>query len=151
MMRSIDCVGPKFSPGATRTIMSHCMPGQRDRAQTRFASCTWLQCRVNDRTSLRPRIREVDWLPIGHALEEASPERLSNTVAQGQIERGRAIGRATHFLPRSAFCNSVSSALIVVPLNGPSLKVTGRPMLSKSSERTFAPGFSAGVLHYCSR
>lgn len=43
----------------------------------------------------------------------------------------------THFLPRSAFCNSISSARMVMPAKGPSLKVTGRPMFSlvKSSER----------------
>jgi hypothetical protein len=44
-----------------------------------------------------------------------------------------------HFLPRSAFCNSVSSARMVRPAKGPSVKVTGRPMFSlvKSRERVW--------------
>lgn len=36
----------------------------------------------------------------------------------------------THFLPRSAFCSSISSARSVRPLNWPSVNVTGRPMSS---------------------
>ena len=41
----------------------------------------------------------------------------------------------THFLPKSAFCNSMSSARIVRFSKRPSVNVTGRPIFSRAKSR----------------